>query len=123
MQKPRSGCPSRKAGSLPPVAQLPPNPIPAAVQAFQVQAANDPLFAQALSKQSSDNTATGESSTVVPFARPAPVQPVIAPQQTINITINTSSNATAQDIAAEVRRVLREEQRRAEAKHRGRSYD
>ncbi len=109
--------------NLPPVAQLPPNPIPAAVQAFQVQAANDPLFAQALSKQSSDNTATGESSTVVPFARPAPVQPVIAPQQTINITINTSSNATAQDIAAEVRRVLREEQRRAEAKHRGRSYD
>jgi hypothetical protein len=29
----------------------------------------------------------------------------------------------AQDIAAEVQRVLREEARRAEARHRGRSYD
>ena len=99
------------------------NQMPPAIQDLQARAANDPLFAQALSKKSDDNTATGESSTIVPFARPAPAQPVIAPQQTISITINAAPGATAQDIAAEVQRVLREENRRAEAKYRGRAYD
>ena len=97
--------------------------MPPAIQDLQARAANDPLFAQALNKQSGDSAGAGESSTVVPFARPAPAQPVIAPQQTITITINAAPGMNERDIAAEVQRVLREEARKAEARYRGRAYD
>lgn len=107
------------AGKVTPIT----NQMPPAIQDLQARAANDPLFAQALNKQSDGNAGSGDSSTVVPFARPAPQQSAVAPQQTISITINAAPGATAQDIAAEVQRVLREETRRAEAKYRGRAYD
>ncbi len=108
--------------NLPPVAQFPSNLMPPAAQMFISQAANDPLFQQTLAKTDGlgGATAVGDS-TVVPFARPS--SPIIAPQQTISITINAAPGMTAQDIAAEVQRVLRDEQRRAEAKYRGRAYD
>lgn len=97
--------------------------MPPAIQDLRARAANDPLFAQALNKQSSDKTAAGESSTVVPFVRPAPVQPMVAPQQTISITINAGPGMSEQDIATKVRQVLRDEARLAEARYRGRVYD
>ena len=85
------------------------------------QAANDPLFKQALAANGANGAASAGDSSVVPFTKST--TPIIAPQQTISITINAAPGATAQDIAAEVQRVLRDENRRAEAKYRGRAYD
>jgi hypothetical protein len=101
------------------------NQMPPAVQEMNKLAANDPQFAQAFSshRAGDGNHDQGEQrANVVPFLRPAP-PPAVAPQQTISITINAAPGMDAQDIAAEVQRVLREEARRAEARHRGRSYD
>jgi hypothetical protein len=98
--------------------------MPPAIQDFQAMAANDPLFAQAFSSKPEGEGVGkfGERADVVPFARPAPA-PAVAPQQTISITINAAPGMDAQDIAAEVQRVLREEARRNEARQRGRMHD
>jgi hypothetical protein len=100
------------------------NQMPPAIQDFQALAANDPLFAQAFSSKPEGEGVGkfGERADVVPFARPAPA-PAVAPQQTISITINAAPGMDAQDIAAEVQRVLREEARRNEARQRGRMHD
>ncbi len=124
-------------GTKTPTTNLPPKPVwetlqatpttnrmPPAIQDLQAMAANDPLFAQALSSKPEGEGVgkLGERANVVPFARPAPAS-AVAPQQTITITINAAPGMDAQDIAAEVQRVLREEARRKEARQRGRMHD
>jgi hypothetical protein len=91
-----------------------------AISNLQNMAANDPNFSQVL-VNNSGIAAKPNDKTVVPFTRPA--TPVLAPHQTITITINAASGMNEQDIAAEVKRVLKAEHRKAEANYRGRAYD
>lgn len=98
--------------------------MPPAIKDVQAKAANDPLFAKALNGKADSAGAEGGNTrqNVLPFARPAP-PPVVSPQQNITITINAAAGMSERDIAAEVQRVLREEERRTAANYRGRSYD
>ena len=100
----------------------PVNQFPDAIKSLNMMASNDPEFARTLrgDTQTRGNAGDGADNVVVfqPKDRPPP-----STTQNITITINAAPGMDERDIAEQVMKALRDNQRQLEARHRGRSYD